>query len=252
MESTSQAQQSAPASFSVPDLKERPRRKKLPLLIKIFGILLVLALILAGAYYFISKQKAPTSVGYTQVWRLVDEKISKSAAIKIYIPKGLSAQQVKDGAAFDPKIDGAWVDQNQGAFNFAGLAFGADKTVAQTDFVEFKPSGELVSDHYYSVKVGLGSGGSLASDFEAVDNPAIQAIFPDNSAEAPENSKITIVFSRPMVPLTTLEATESLPVPVQITPKTDGRFKWISTNTCNSFPLTACKDRRTTRSRSGI
>jgi len=236
MESTSQAQQSAPASFPVPDLKERPRRKKLPLLIKIFGILLVLALILAGAYYFISKQKAPTSVGYTQVWRLVDEKISKSAAIKIYIPKGLSAQQVKDGAAFDPKIDGAWVDQNQGAFNFAGLAFGADKTVAQTDFVEFKPSGELVSDHYYSVKVGLGSGGSLASDFEAVDNPAIQAIFPDNSAEAPENSKITIVFSRPMVPLTTLEATESLPVPVQITPKTDGRFKWISTNTLQFIP----------------
>ena len=234
-ESTSQTQAETPVTIPAPT-PQKPKRKKLFILFKIFGVLLLILLILAGAYFFIQKQRGQSPVGYSQVWRLVDEKISRSAAIRIYVPKGFSAQQVKSGASFDPKIDGAWVDLNPGAFNFASLAFGADQQAAVPDFVEFKPAGSLVLNHHYALKVNLGEGKNLAADFAAVDDPSIEAIFPDNSAEAPENSKITIVFSRPMVPLTTLDALDTKNIDVAISPQTEGRFKWISTNTLQFIP----------------
>jgi len=89
---------------------------------------------------------------------------------------------------------------------------------------------------YYAVKVDLGEGKILASDFLVAENPKVDAIFPAANSEAPDDSKITVVFNRPMVPLTTLDQLKSQNIPVQINPATDGKFKWISTNTLQFIP----------------
>jgi uncharacterized protein YfaS (alpha-2-macroglobulin family) len=47
---------------------------------------------------------------------------------------------------------------------------------------------------------------------------------------------ITVTFNQPMVPLTSLQELDKLPVPMQIEPKPEGRFAWIGTDTVGFVP----------------
>ncbi|MBM4355048.1 MAG: hypothetical protein FJ109_14895, partial [Deltaproteobacteria bacterium] len=47
---------------------------------------------------------------------------------------------------------------------------------------------------------------------------------------------ITVTFNQPMVPLTSLQELDKLPVPMQIEPKPEGRFVWIGTDTVGFVP----------------
>ncbi len=78
--------------------------------------------------------------------------------------------------------------------------------------------------------------GRIYADFLVADDPAIVAIFPAKDSEAPENSEVTIIFNRPMVPLTTLGYLESKDIPVEITPAAAGRWKWITTKNLQFIP----------------
>ncbi len=57
---------------------------------------------------------------------------------------------------------------------------------------------------------------------------AVLRVFPaEDSEDAPVNADITVVFNKPVVPLTTREA--AAPLPLQISPAVEGTGAWIST-----------------------
>ncbi|MFA5080554.1 MAG: MG2 domain-containing protein [Candidatus Paceibacterota bacterium] len=155
-------------------------------------------------------------------YRLVSEKISQSATIKISIPSGIDINDAKNKITFNPKLSGDWTAGQSSIFSFA---FAADDSSSQTLY--FKPNDKLSLNHYYDVFLSLGNNMEIKADFLAVEDPKVVNVFPDNKSEAPENSEITIVFNRPMIESSDIgKVIED--APVEILPKINGNFKWIS------------------------
>ena len=187
----------------------------------ILGLLVIIGISAIGGFYFWKKRTQkyikPT---YRQVYRLVNEKISQSAPIVIYLPRKMNKQVAQKSIKFDPQIEGKWLHSEN------------EKEII------FKPKNKLKLNRYYTVELALNQPEetTIKADFLVVEDPEIIAIFPKENSEVSENSEITIVFNRPMVPLTTLTELESRDVPVEITPVTEGKFKWVTTNTLQFIP----------------
>ena len=62
-------------------------------------------------------QKNPIeSEKYQRGYNLVPEKISQSAPIKIYLPKGVDKETAKNNISFDPVIEGDWMSEKSNHF----------------------------------------------------------------------------------------------------------------------------------------
>ncbi len=186
-----------------------------------------LILIAAGffiSYQFIGQRLLPRE--YDEVYTLVPDKISQSAAIAMRLPRGIqvAVAEAKEKISFEPMIDGVW---------------SPGKT---SEYLIFQPAQKLELGRYYAIKLQT-QNGDIKKDFLIDEDPKVVAIFPNANSEASEYSKITIVFNRPMVPLTTLDELMDKSVPVDITPVTQGRFKWITTKDLQFIP-----DKRLVRS----
>lgn len=189
----------------------------------LIGAGVILALAIAAALIFSItplKRSAPQGAA-EETYTLVRDKISQSAAVALALPKGvaLTPEEAKEQVTFEPAIEGAWA------------AGGSPRELL------FEPKEKLTEGNYYTVSLKT-EDGVLSKDFLVDEDPKILSIFPREDSEAPENSEITIVFNRPMVPLTTLDALETRDIPIIITPPTKGTFKWISTRNLQFIPET--------------
>src|SRR3989338_4102196 len=174
---------------------------------------------------FLQGTLKPKQVGaqYAQTFTLVNDSISKSAVIRINIPPDMKfGADEKPQVTFAPEIKGNFIES------------GDERVLA------FQPSKNLDVGTYYEVALA-GDGKTLRHQFLVAENPEVVTIFPKADVEAHESSEITIMFNRPMVPLTTLSELESKDVPVEITPATPGRFKWISTRNLQFIPENGLK-----------
>ncbi len=181
---------------------------------------LIALVVLSSAFYFFRKEsRFSIKIQYSQIYTLVNDKVSASAPIQINLPKGVAKGGIEKNITFDPVLQGAWVNIGLGSA------------------VAFKPGKKLETGKYYTVALAT-AGGEIKKDFQADEDPAIVDIFPKADSEADESSAITIVFNRPIVPLTTLSELEKNDVPVIITPATAGKFKWISTRNLQFIPET--------------
>jgi len=163
-------------------------------------------------------------------YRLVNEKISQSAIIRISVPTELAISDVKNKVSFNPEISGDWVEGKSSVFSFA---IAADSSTTQVFY--FKPKTQLALNKYYEASLNLGNDKEIKADFLAVEDPKVLAVFPDDKLEASENSKITIVFNRPMVPSSEIGQIKNN-LPIEISPRTDGNFRWISNTTLQLEP----------------
>jgi len=196
---------------------EEKRKVLTPRNIIIF--VLIIGIMFLG-FYFWQKMRPPADPDYIYGYRLVNEKISQSAPIVINLPHETDKVIAQNNVKFDPEIKGVWLNSEN------------EKEII------FKPEEQLRLNRYYSVQLTLvqSEESTIRADFLAVEDPEIVAVFPRENSEAPEDSEITIVFNRPMVPLTTLGYLEEKDVPVDILPATAGRFKWITTNNLQFIP----------------
>lgn len=194
------------------------RRKAL-----LWSAVLVILLVVAVPVYLIL-QNLLTGIykpNYTEVYRLVNEKVSQSAVIAVHLPKKMDVLTAQAAVKFEPEIEGSWI-----------------KSSSETELA-FKPKSQLTLGHHYEVTLTDNEIGKIREDFLVAPDPEIIAIFPKGDSEAPENSEVTIVFNRPMVPLSTLGYIEdNYQVPVKIIPETKGKFKWTSTNNLQFIPET--------------
>lgn len=183
------------------------------------GILIVIVIL--GIYFFWSKPFGFVGKFYTESYVLVDDKISQSAAIIINLPKGVPKLGAEKLVTFTPALAGNWKEIS-----------GSDDSLA------FMPNTPLEIGKRYTANLSMETG-AISKDFVIDEDPKVLEVFPRADSEAPEHSSVTIIFNRPMVPLTTLSQLESKKLPIQITPQTEGVWKWISTRTLQFIPKTA-------------
>ncbi|MDD4409175.1 MAG: MG2 domain-containing protein [Candidatus Pacebacteria bacterium] len=162
-------------------------------------------------------------------YRLVPEKISKSAAIRISIPDDIDVEKAKNSVVFNPRIDGSWVDKKYSIFDYVFAGDGKK-------MLFFKPNNQLVEDRYYQASLDMGDGKKIKADFLAVDDPKVEAVFPGNTEEAMEDSKIIIAFNRPMISFDSESVQDVQNPPIEIIPETRGKFRWISPNVLQFQP----------------
>lgn len=187
---------------------------------KNIGIILFI-LAVAGFFYFSGVVEKFGSPRYEEPYTLVPDKISQSAAILVRLPQGIhmDAGQAGGNITFQPEIAGAWA----GGKNDSELIF--------------QPKTKLELGKYYSIILAVDEI-RLEKDFLIDEDPKVVSIFPGRDSETSEYSSITIVFNRPMVPLTTLDVLAEGNIPVEILPQTPGRFKWITTRNLQFIPET--------------
>ncbi len=188
----------------------------------LIGVLFLFACISLSALYFY-KNKEPEfqipRVEYAQAYSLTNDKISQSAGIAVYLPPNIkiSKNEAQKNTKFTPEIKGSWVESNE------------DKTVI------FKPDEILKMGRYYTATLEIDEK-TIENDFLIVDDPKVLTVFPKVDSEASEDSEITVMFNRPMVPITTLDVLESYGTPIEIYPPTEGKYKWIGTATAQFIP----------------
>ncbi len=180
---------------------------------------MILLAIGASAFIYSSQNTHVAVKQFTNVYSFVPEKISKSAIIQISLPQGVSKEVAQTAISFSPKIEGEWQLGE------------VEQTIA------FKPKKPLRTGVYYAVNLDTGTF-QMSGDFYVDEDPKVLTIFPALLSETNEDSEITIVFNRPMVPLTTLSEQELVELPITITPETPGKFKWISTRNLQFIPET--------------
>lgn len=206
-----------------PDAPATSQSSLIPPRKRMYGVLAVaLMCVLIGGGILVwnrSHQNQVPVKQFTNVYSFVPEKISKSAMIPISLPEGVSEESAKAGITFSPKIEGQWQQEEQ------------------EDFIVFIPAQPLKSAVYYAINLDTDSV-QMSGDFYVDEDPQIEAIFPALGTETHEDSEITIIFNRPMVPLTTLTEQESKALPITITPQTPGKFKWVSTRNLQFIPET--------------
>jgi hypothetical protein len=179
----------------------------------------VAALVVVGLFTFNSQDNHVAIKQFTNVYSFVPEKISKSAPIQINLPEGVDEETARQSISFSPEVEGMWEVEE----------------IEQV--IIFVPKKPLRSQVFYAVNMDTGSV-QMSGDFYVDEDPQVTAIFPGTESESHEDSEITIVFNRPMVPLTTLTEQETVAIPITIKPETPGTFKWISTRNLQFVPET--------------
>src|SRR3989344_248965 len=194
-------------------------RQKLAL----FGVAAILIVAVVFAYFQVSGRlmRGEPQTGVEEVYALVRDKVSKSAAVPVNLPEGVSltVDDAEANISCDPPVAGTW-------------AAGQSASV-----LLFQPSKELRQGTHYTVSLKTPEG-TLSKDFYVDEDPRILSIFPRAGSEAPEYSEITVVFNRPMVPLMALSELDKKEIPVEIQPATKGKWKWTTTRNLQFIPET--------------
>jgi len=190
-----------------------------------FAILMALFVITIAGALFLLRGKPESGysipkVEYANIFALTSDKISQSANIAINLPPNLKVtkEEAQKSVEIFPAVKGIWIESGS------------------PDKIVFSPErSEMRLGRYYSVLMKI-DGKTIGSDFLVVDDPKVLTVFPKKDSETNEESEITVMFNRPMVPITTLDVLESFDIPIEITPKTEGKFKWIGTRTLQFIP----------------
>ena len=156
------------------------------------------------------------------------QRIATESPLSIHFASPMDEDSVAEHITIDPPVEGEaqWKD-------------------AQT--MLFQPSAALTLSGTYTVTVDPQAerrdravlGESVVIRYFVAGSPAVvQQIPPPGSDTVSPNQPVTIVFDRPMVPLTTISerGMQLAEWPVTVTPPLEGTWKWLSTTTAEFAP----------------
>ncbi|HWQ84438.1 MAG TPA: Ig-like domain-containing protein, partial [Anaerolineales bacterium] len=82
----------------------------------------------------------------------------------------------------------------------------------------------------------------LTLEFNTIGELQVSQVFPAHSAvDVAGDAVITVIFNRPVIPLTIVEERSSLPQPLVISPETPGSGEWVNTSVYNFYPTRQLK-----------
>lgn len=187
---------------------------------KKFGVI-VIAGIIATISLFVFLGRDHSQSGFAEEYTLVPDKISESAAITMKLPDDIAPVNFNpaESITFSPEIKGTW-----------------EVSAPTSEKIHrFLPAQKMNVGAYHLVTLSTPEL-KMEKMFSVDKDPSVLAVFPKQETEVNEYSNITVMFSRPMVALSTLSENADILPPVVISPKTEGRFKWITTRTLQFIP----------------
>ncbi|MFB0537277.1 MAG: Ig-like domain-containing protein [Anaerolineae bacterium] len=148
------------------------------------------------------------------------EELPLDGTIELVFDRAMDQAAVERALSINPKVKGSfkWPDERT---------------------VRFQPAKALDRDSRYEVELGTGAqdadGLPLAEayrfHFTTVGYLEVTQVIPaPDSQDVEADSTITVMFNRPVVPLTTLEQQEDLPQPVTFDPPVEGSGEWLNTS----------------------
>src|SRR5690349_21027463 len=103
----------------------------------VLGAVIVVLLIILGIYFSVKKPFGFVGRSYSEVYSLVDDKISQSAAVILTLPKNIPKEGAEKLVSFEPPLQGSW------------LATDIPNALA------FKPSEPLTIGKRYTAKLAM-------------------------------------------------------------------------------------------------
>ncbi len=225
-----------PSTVSGDPKKEGSIMNKLSAFVKSISkrtyVVVSIAIVIFAFGALLTTQKTTVKETPGEEYTLVPEKVSESASIHVSLPEDISLANFDPAVSlhFSPEIKGKW--QNDAAGSNAPVGAGN-----KTRTFRYLPDTKLALGAHYLATLDTPEV-RLEKMFTVDKDPSVLAVFPKQEAEVNEYSRITIMFSRPMVALSTLSEMADMQVPVTITPATTGRWKWITTRTLQFIPAT--------------
>ena len=140
---------------------------------------------------------------------------------------------------FDQPMD---PDTTAAAFQF--ISADGDPIAGSVDWpqprvMRFTPEQVLTTGSQYSVILsesaqstsGMTLVEAVSLDLFTIGDIEVSSVSPANGVtEVASDSAVTVIFSRPVVPLVNAEAQDELPSPITISPETPGTGEWINTS----------------------
>lgn len=196
-------------------------RRPLALATVLVVFITLIALFATGTVRFPSRQ---TTMDFA-----LRQRVSAASTLQFSFPSLMDHQSVEESITLPDGITGNW------AWNDETLTFSPAAPL---------PAGKTLVFHLnHEVKKsdGVTLGQDLAFTFIVAGPPTIAERIPNMGAQdVSASSKITIIFDRPMIPLTQVqgEAAQARLVnwPVTISPDTSGRWRWLSTVAVEFIP----------------
>lgn len=149
-------------------------------------------------------------------------KISSNAEIKITFNQLMNRKSVEEGFKIFPEIGGEF------KWFLNQLTFTPEERFKVSETYTITLSGNAKNI------LGKPMGKDTILSFLVIDPPKVSLAVPNG--ETPVDSKITVMFDRPMTELTTYDTVESRDFPLTILPALPGRFKWIGTSAFQYIP----------------
>ncbi len=167
------------------------------------------------------------------------------------VPTGpqLIAQEPLDGQqldlspviklVFDRDMDPAKTEDSFSLLGPDGQPVPGKVTWLDTRTFSFKPDSKLKPSTGYkaifSIQAAAADGTSpqaaIQLDLHSVDALAVGQTFPATDAEEIDPATtVTVIFNRPVVPITITEEQSSLPQPIEISPAVDGQGEWVNSS----------------------
>ncbi|MDW8327241.1 MAG: Ig-like domain-containing protein [Anaerolineales bacterium] len=137
---------------------------------------------------------------------------------------------------FDSPMDRASTEK---AFSISGEVRGTFTWSDNDRTLTFRPDRPLERAQKYAVKIdtsarskaGLALAREVVFNVETVGYLEVTQVLPaPETADAAVDSVITVMFNRPVVPLTDLANQADLPNPLTLTPAVEGRGEWLNTS----------------------
>ncbi len=198
-------------------------KKSFPLgsiLLWCLGVVIVVIVAGGGYVYFLPPPEVlgdNLALGQTQ-------KIDVSAPIRISFSRLMDRDSVEKSFHIAPNVKGnlAW-DGNTLVFTPEKKEFDANKN--------YEVWIDSQAQDIFRKKLK----GSFYQQFATAGPPKVVMQLPQGVVENMA-TPITVVFDRAMIPVTTLQASPNLPIPLTIEPAAKGNYKWLGTNTVQFIP----------------
>jgi hypothetical protein len=187
-----------------------------------FAVALLLVITVSGliSYPLIP---APQVEGYSL--KEAVRPISYNAPIKVVFTQPMDHGSVEKAFHITPEVGGNFNWQGNSLLFVPSEDFPVGKTYAVTVARSAKSIFQKTLEFDYQ------------ENFEITGSPQVKLFRPaDGSEFIPVDSKITILFDRPMTALASLDKGESVAPKINIDPATEGRLKWLGTNTISFIP----------------
>ncbi len=147
-----------------------------------------------------------------------------------------------DGAiqiTFDQAMDAESTARAWEMRDTAGNRIAGEITWVTPQEMRFQPQEALLEDSLYFATIsteaksteGIPLSEPLSLEFVTMGALSVSQVFPsDGAADIANNAVITVIFNRPVVPLTIAEEQAGLPQPLEFSPAVEGEGEWVNTS----------------------